>query len=283
MSGLVKGLFGGESGAEKQIAKAQPVSFGAPGLSGRFDRIGNRFDVTRSAELETALSNLTRGLENRSSAFRALRERVRPGFGDVTRARVQAIRDAGSRTVGSLRDRLRQRRVLGSSFADREIAGIESQFAQEEERARAEAAIQETVLTSEILDQETRAAIEAAGALVSQFNLESNMAANLSTATQNFLNQNAIAQGQARAASEGGSGSFIGTVLGGLFGGSIFSDRRLKSDIVLLDVVDGIRWYMYRIFGAVMTGVMSDEVPAKYVRDIGGYDAVDYEGLLNGV
>ena len=218
MSGIVKGLFGGKSRAESVIERARPVSFVAPGLRGAFNESTNTFTLSRDQAVDDALSNLTRGFTGRASAFRQLRGRVAPGFGELTQARVRAIRDAGSRTVGSLRDRLRQRRVLGSSFAEREITSTERQFAEAEEEARAEAKVQELGLTAAFIDQEFSATTEAAASVIRQFNIESALAANVSTATQNMLNANAIARGQAASASEGGAGSFLGTIAGALIG-----------------------------------------------------------------
>jgi len=221
MSGIVKGLFGGKSRAEKQLERVRPVSFNTAGLSGRFNEGSNTFGVTRSSGLTSALGSLTSRLGERSQAFGNLRKRVSGGFGDLTRAKVDAIRRTGSRTIGNLRGALGQRRVLGSSFAQREIASTEALFGQEEERARAEGVVGELALESELIGREFSGAIEAAQALVGQFNFEASLAANLSTATQNMLNANATAQAQAAASSEGGAFDFLGTVLGlkGVFGG----------------------------------------------------------------
>ena len=154
MGNIVKGIFGGP---ERRLKKFRPVNFSAPGLAGTFTKVGkNQFDLdlARSPGVDAALSGLTSGLAARSAEFGALRERVAPGFGDLTRARVGAIRDASQRTVGNLRNRLRQRRVLGSSFGQSQIDATEATFAREEERARAEGVIGEIGLSSELIARE---------------------------------------------------------------------------------------------------------------------------------
>jgi hypothetical protein len=57
----------------------------------------------------------------------------------------------------------------------------------------------------------------------------------------------------------------------------MFSDRRLKSDVVRIGAtVGGTPLYRYTIFGRTEIGVMSDEVPTSAVRNVMGFDMVDY-------
>ena len=123
-----------------------PAGFESPGLSGSFNRSTNSFNLRRTAEGEQALTDLRGGFEGLAGEIRGLRGDVKPGFGRLTRSRVEAIRAAGSRTVGNLREELGKRRVLGSTFASREIASTEAEFGRLEEGARAEAFLQELVL-----------------------------------------------------------------------------------------------------------------------------------------
>jgi hypothetical protein len=79
----------------------------------------------------------------------------------------------------------------------------------------------------------------------------------------------------------------MGTMAGiggmGLEGALMFSDRRLKSNIVKVgDHPRGFAIYEYDIFGRRERGVMADEVEKVIpdaVHDIGGYQAVDYSML----
>lgn len=235
MPSVVKGLFGGTSRAESRLQSFRPqgfsstgltASYGTPaatggkGLKGFLNRVVNGQSgsgglvLSRTDAMNDALQGLVSGLAGRSAAFGRLAGRVIPGFGDLTRARVQAIRDAGARTVGNLRADLNQRRVLGSGFAQREIASTESLFAQEEERARAEATVQELEMSRQLIGDTFSGAIEAAQSVIAQFNFESSIAAALSTSSNELLAANIRAQAEAASASEGGAFELFGTIAG---------------------------------------------------------------------
>lgn len=210
----LKKIFG-SSGSK--LRKFRPVNFSTPGGSGDFTKVGRNqfdFDFNRSSGVDSALSGLQQGLSGRSEAFANLRGRVSGGFGDLTRARVQSIRDAGTRTVGNLRNRLRQRRVLGSSFGENQLASTEALFAQEEERARAEGVVGEIGMEAQLIGQEFAGAIEGAQALLSQFNFETSLAAGLQQSATQAVQNMAIARSQAKAASNAAAGDFFGAVLG---------------------------------------------------------------------
>lgn len=221
MSGIVKGLFGGRSKGEKILSQFSPVGFSSAGFSGRFNKESNTFDLTRTGEQNEAIDSLRQSFASRSEAFGRLKERVRPGFGELTRTRIDAIRRAGSRAVGNLREELATRRVQGSSFGQNLIASEEARFGQLEEQTRAEAKLQELGLTAEFVNQETAAAIEGAQAVLQQMNFETGLSAGLSQSTSQQVQANLMAQAEARAASEGGFGNLLGTVIGAVAGGPI--------------------------------------------------------------
>lgn len=68
---------------------------------------------------------------------------------------------------------------------------------------------------------------------------------------------------------------------GGALTAFIGSDRRLKENIHFMGMTPGgFRWYSFDyIWGEASEGVMSDEVPASMVKQIGGFDFVDYMGI----
>lgn len=219
MPRIVKGLFGGKSKSEKILQRFRPVGFQTGGTTASFDRGTSTFSVQRTAEGNTAIQNLISGFQAKAREFGGLRKQVTPGFGRLTRARVDAIRTAGKRAVGNLREELGKRRVLGSSFAQREIAGVEASFGEQEATARAESFLGELELNRQLIGEEFGAITEGAAVLVDQNNLDAALAANLSTATSNILNANLTAQAEARAAQEQAGEDFLGTVLGIAFGG----------------------------------------------------------------
>lgn len=213
MSGL-KALITGKSSGEKKLAQAKPVGFNTGGLSGSFNERTNTFGITRSSALTQGLESLQTRLGQRSTEFANLRKRVSGGFGDVVRSRVDAIRNAASRTIGNLREELGKRRVLGSSFAQREIAGIEASFVVGEERARAEGAIQELGLEATFIDQQFQASVAAAQTVVDQFNFEAQLGANAGANAQNMILRRQEGIANLRAGAEAGQAEFLGLVTG---------------------------------------------------------------------
>ena len=215
MSRIVKGLFGGKSSSEKILQRFKPIGFRTEGLSAAFDKESGTFNVERGEGTKSAIADLVRLSEERATEFRGLRADVRPGFGRLTQSRVQAIRNAGRRTVGNLRSELQKRRVLGSSFAQNQITGTEVEFAQQEERARAESFLQELALTGELIKEEFSSSIEAVSTQLNQLNFETGIASGLATNASQLINQNLIAQAEARAAQQAAAESFINNIISG--------------------------------------------------------------------
>jgi hypothetical protein len=137
------GLFERQGG----FAKSGPERLGLSLVS-----LGNAAQQT--GEVRGMLGPVRSGLVGLNSDLATLRGEVRPGFGRLTDARVTAIRDAASESIGNLRDSLARRNVLGSSFANDAVSRTRLAFAKEEERARAEAAIQEIGLSQQLIQEQ---------------------------------------------------------------------------------------------------------------------------------
>lgn len=223
MSRIFKGIFGGRSSSEKILQRFQPTGFSAPGLTGTFDKGANRFDVQRTGEGARTIADFRKAFEGRAAEFRGLRADVKPGFGRLTRSRVEAIRGAGQRAVGNLREELAKRRVLGSTFASREIASTEAEFGRQEEFARAESFLQELGLTGELIKEEFGSLISGFAAMLQQMNFETALSANLANNASAQLNQNLQAQAGAREAQQAVGESFINNLLGFVDFGKILS------------------------------------------------------------
>ena len=262
------------------LKRFTPAGFESPGLSGSFNRSTNSFDLRRTAEGEQSLADLRGGFEGLAGEVRGLRGDVKPGFGRLTRSRVEAIRAAGSRTVGNLREELGRRRVLGSTFASREIASTEAEFGRLEESARAEAFLQELDLTRQLISDEFRATIGGLAAVLDQLNFESSLAAELANSASQQNQATAVARAELHSAAAAGFFDLAGVGFGAAAGAA--SDRRLKTNIVRVGTVNGFPWYEFDYtWGEHATGVMSDEVPPECVTQVGGYDYVDYNKVLN--
>ena len=217
MSRIFKGLFGGKSKAEKILQRFTPAGFSAPGLTGSFDKGTNTFSLNRTREGNQTIADLRKAFESRAAEFRGLRSDVKPGFGRLTRSRIEAIRGAGKRAVGNLREELGRRRVLGSTFASREIASTEAEFGRLEEAARAESFLQELGLTSELIKEEFASTISGFTAILQQMNFETSLAANLANNASAQLNANLTAQAEAQAAQQAVGESFFNNLIGAFF------------------------------------------------------------------
>ena len=104
--------------------------------------------------LRAGLRPIQSAVSGVSSNLSGLYGELRPGFGRLTEARVKTSRDAAAAAVGDRRTQMQQRNVLGSSFAADAEARTKLAFAQQEEQARAESIVQETALSTEILQKQ---------------------------------------------------------------------------------------------------------------------------------
>lgn len=89
-----------------------------------------------------AISGLTRNIAE-----------VRPGFGRLTDARVQAVRGAGERERSDLRSNLAKRRVLGSSFAGDALTRQGLETGQQEAAVRAQSFLEELDLETQLIGE----------------------------------------------------------------------------------------------------------------------------------
>lgn len=284
-AGALSLLVGGaaaKAGKKKKKRSTTQGFFNTPGFTGTFtgDKKNRTFNLTRTSETSGLLTDLRSRLGDTTSALRDLRSQVAPGFGDLTQARVKAIRDAGARTVGNLRQELGKRRVAGSSFAEREISATEATFAREEERARAEAKVQEIALTDQLIAQEFDVGFQVLTALINQGNFEASLAADIQIGAENLRESRRTTNAQISQANSAGLMEAAGTAIAAYFAFS--SDRRLKTNIQRIGTVNGYPWYSFiYLWGEKSEGVMSDEVPARYVTQVDGYDMVNYFGVIN--
>lgn len=92
----------------------------------------------------------------------------------------------------------------------------------------------------------------------------------------------AAGAGAGAAAGVGGAGSSLSSIFAAL--PFAFSDRRVKADIAATgETYKGIPVYQFRYLwdepGTKRIGVMADETPVQFVKNIGGFSLVDYPSL----
>lgn len=169
----------------------------------------SRASVTNPNRLTNSIDQLN-AAQRDTGALRGniagLREQVRPGFGRLTEARVQAVRNAGAESIGNLRESMARRGVMGSSFANDAETRVRMATGQNEELARAEAFVDEMSLTlglaqedRAILGQQTavinQRATQLQGLLDRELN-ELGMVGNIRNGLNSFISQQATAMAQ---------------------------------------------------------------------------------------
>lgn len=155
-------LHGGIS-PQLLISEQNRFREGFRGLAGDFRSLRSRLDPLRGRaqalvpgfrDIRGRSGTLQEGMRDLISGSARLREEVRPGFGRLTDAAVKTIRNRRDEAVGNLRESLARRRVLGSSFAEDAQARVEAEFADLEERTRAQAIIEEIGLSRDLMATE---------------------------------------------------------------------------------------------------------------------------------
>lgn len=146
----------------RAIEEAQRQRLGV--LGGQFAGLREQIPGLQGQLAAQPFGDIRAGTANLRERVDATRAELGSQFGKVREARLQAAGDVRDRTIGNLRDTLRQRRILGSSFASADIERAELGFGQEEQRIISEAAIQEAAIAGDFdrisgqllqLDQQT--------------------------------------------------------------------------------------------------------------------------------
>jgi hypothetical protein len=175
--------------------------------------------------LESEIGGLRSALSQRAQEFAGLRKGlnrdIAPLIGSLRETGVEAIRGRRRRAVGDLRENLARRRVAGSSFAQDALARAEAEFAKEEAEFGSQAGIQELQLRDQLLAREmelvgaeTEANVQSFQTVLNQLNLESGLAAQISTGLSGIAAQNAQAIAQINADFAAARANIIGTALG---------------------------------------------------------------------
>lgn len=204
---LLGGLFGGgESGGTGGFA---PTGINAGGLSSYIDGSGN-IGLTASPDRLAAVKGVSDTFGSQADALATLIPRVAPGISDLRRSRLGAIDNARLNAVGTLRDNLARRRVLGSSFGQDAITRAEAEFSQQAQQAEAESFLQEMEMTTNLLQQQFTARRGQFQTNLDELNLEVNLAASLAGKATDVLGKNAQVEQMLNAQSQAGAGKFFG-------------------------------------------------------------------------
>src|SRR5690606_37566104 len=138
---------------------------------------------------------------------------VRPGMGALTEARLAAIEGSRSRAIGTLRENLARRRVLGASFAQDAISWTEAEFGEQEAKARAQSFLEELEITNQLITQEFDQRRNEYQTLLDEMNLQTDVAVQLASGATSQLGANARLKAQLAAEEAAGRGAFFGQLI----------------------------------------------------------------------
>lgn len=139
---------------------------------------------------------------------------MRPGFGRFTEAAIESIRRGTADALGTARDQLARRRVLGASFGAAQLAAIEQKGARDEFATRASALLEEIDQTFRIITQEFDLKKQNF-----QFDLdELGIAVNLTQGVMGVLSLQAEIDKRIAADAAAGTGTFFANTFGEIFG-----------------------------------------------------------------
>lgn len=224
MGGTSDKLFG--NNIPNSLQNPRLASFSAPGLSAQVTP--DQINMIRAPGVESALRGSAAAFSTQANELGALRPLVEPGMGRLTQAGVNAIRDSRRAAMGDLRQNIARRRVGGSSFAADDAARTEAEFAKRENEFTSQAFVQEMAMTQDLINQQAQAQANVFMQNLNQTNLESGLAAQMSTGVSGMLQGNAQMMGQL--SNQGADrllnvgGALTGGLLSGGFKNSGFSN-----------------------------------------------------------
>ncbi|MGI9491273.1 MAG: hypothetical protein ACR2QF_02485, partial [Geminicoccaceae bacterium] len=136
-------------------------------------------------------------------------------FSQLRQARLAQVRNARDRSIGNLRDNLRRRRVLGSSFAEDALIRAEREFDEAGAAQEAQSFLEELDATQQLIGFESNQLFNALNRELAELGV----VANFATATADLFSRNAQFESQLAAEEAAATGSFFGNIAGLLLGG----------------------------------------------------------------
>tara|TARA_R100001082_G_scaffold110543_1_gene90755 strand:+ start:2548 stop:3330 length:783 start_codon:yes stop_codon:yes gene_type:complete len=173
------------------------MALDAGGLQGQL--VDGVYTVTPTdSSRDNLVGDIQAGLGDYATELGSLREQLAPGFGALTKARVERLQNAKRKAVGDVRENLARRRVAGSSFASDAEARTAREFDVPIAEAAAQSFLEELQLSSNLLQMESEAQISSAKVALDELNTRLNLGlgasnqltgamANLAAAQANIL------------------------------------------------------------------------------------------------
>tara|TARA_R100000808_G_C2149409_1_gene157816 strand:- start:2667 stop:3446 length:780 start_codon:yes stop_codon:yes gene_type:complete len=185
------------------------LALDAGGLQGQL--VDGVYTVTPTdSSRDNLVGDIQAGLGDYATELGSLREQLTPGFGALTKARVDRLQNAKRKAVGDVRENLARRRVAGSSFASDAEARTAREFDVPIAEAAAQSFLEELQLSQNLLQMESEALISSVKVGLDELNTRLNLGlgasnqltaamANLAAAQTNILASIASNQGKLQA------------------------------------------------------------------------------------
>lgn len=305
-----------------QPALTNPSAFQYPGFlaNGSSSGFFNNGGVPQYAFQDVWGQKLSQQLgdtfQQGANAFGALGQTVQPGFSLFRQQGLQDIENQRQANQSNLQGNLANRRMLGSSFANSSVSNANADFAQKQGDFIAQSYLEELAASSQLTQQQYAMATQGFQAQLQQSNVDTAMAADLSSKMASTMASLAETQGQLdlsaaqtnaqaamlqaqmqlqagefnaqmQMAEMMGIGQLAGGLLGGMGGGGK-SDIRVKRDISRIGTwLNGLPIYLFRyIFEPRWhIGFMAQDVELvmpEAVYEVDGIKHVNYGLAIRG-
>jgi len=199
-------LFGNKKSKSPSQSTVVPSGeFGGLTLTGGRDRLSIESGPGRATRVQRSADVLSR----RADELRGLRRRVRPGFGELTAARLGEISTARERSIGNLRENLARRRLSGSSFASNALVRAEREFGQAAATARAQSFLEELDVTTQLIGQEFSARQAAIERGIQELDFQAQVGTQILSGVSAELGASARLEAELAADAAAGSGAFF--------------------------------------------------------------------------
>lgn len=200
-------LFGGGSSTPQVTFNPTPVANNTGfGVSG-----GN---VTQSPTLQSNIGNLSSTFLGQSTALGSLANTVDPGFSQFRKAGLRDISNTFKSNLSGLKQNLAQRGIAGSSFANSSITNAYATEAQNKADFEASSYIEELNSKFQLIQSQYAAQTQAYSTAITQSNIETATAAQLTASNNQIGASIAEANAQLTAQAQQGAGSFLGSIIG---------------------------------------------------------------------
>ena len=205
-------LRAGLADSASTLRNYKPLNFTTPGYTGTTNN--GTFNLTRSPELNTALTGQSNAFGTAAAGFGNLLTQVQPGYDKLTASQLAENENKRRSAIGNLRENLQRRRVLGSSFAQDAVTRANLAYEQNAQQIEATNFINSLNASADLYSKQATAQANQFGTLLNQFNLESNIATNMTTSMNQISASNSQLLANLYADYAGAQASIGGAVMG---------------------------------------------------------------------